>query len=154
MPDNQFGKVSTSTHVIPLTFHCLNIHHIKPNHLKIDSRSLNRKTIVAPIDMMASSDKAPDVMPVGDGSVPPGKPMTVGDKVVDKSAGMLQTLKPIKQISQHVCTFSVYSHDMSRQIEAHHYITRLNQDFLQCAVYDSDDSSARLIGIKFMVDFL
>nr|KAJ0198170.1 hypothetical protein LSAT_V11C700352990 [Lactuca sativa] len=100
---------------------------------------------------MASSDKAPDVMPVGDGSVPPGKPMTVGDKVVDKSAGMLQTLKPIKQISQHVCTFSVYSHDMSRQIEAHHYITRLNQDFLQCAVYDSDDSSARLIGVEYIV---
>ncbi|CAI9292873.1 unnamed protein product [Lactuca saligna] len=101
--------------------------------------------------MMASSDKAPDVMPVGDGSVPPGKPMTVGDKVVDKSAGMLQTLKPIKQITQHVCTFSVYSHDMSRQIEAHHYITRLNQDFLQCAVYDSDDPSARLIGVEYIV---
>ncbi|CAH1448601.1 unnamed protein product [Lactuca virosa] len=101
--------------------------------------------------MMASSDKAPDVMPMGDGSVPPGKPMTVGDKVVDKSAQILQTLKPIKQISQHVCTFSVYSHDMSRQIEAHHYITRLNQDFLQCAVYDSDDPSARLIGVEYIV---
>ncbi|GJX96097.1 oil body-associated protein 2C-like protein [Tanacetum coccineum] len=35
------------------------------------------------------------------------------------------------------------SHDMTRQIETHHLVTRLNQDFLQAAVYDSN---ARLIG--------
>ncbi|EYU28132.1 hypothetical protein MIMGU_mgv1a014591mg [Erythranthe guttata] len=40
---------------------------------------------------------------------------------------------------------------MTRQIETHHYVTRLNQDFLQSAVYDSDDSSARLIGVEYMV---
>ncbi|KAL4563403.1 hypothetical protein LXL04_027444 [Taraxacum kok-saghyz] len=101
--------------------------------------------------MMTSSDKAPDAMPTGDGSVPPGKPMTVGDQVLDKSAQILQSLKPIKQMSMHACTFNVYSHDMSRQIEAHHYITRLNQDFLQCAVYDSDDPSAHLIGVEYIV---
>ncbi|XP_071715142.1 oil body-associated protein 2A-like [Rutidosis leptorrhynchoides] len=100
---------------------------------------------------MASSDKAPDSMPVGDGSVPPGKPMTVGHQVIDKSAQMLQTLKPIKQMSIHACTFSVYGHDMSRQIECHHYITRMNQDFLQCAVYDSDEPSAHLIGVEYIV---
>lgn len=134
-----FGKVSKWTHVMPLTTYC-----IKENHLKIESRLPHQKTIVTP---MASSDKAPDSMPVGDGSVPPGKPMTVGHQVIDIiSAQMLQTLKPIKQMSQHACTFAVYGHDMSRQIECHHYITRINQDFLQCAVYDSDDPSAHLIG--------
>ncbi|KVH89429.1 Protein of unknown function DUF1264 [Cynara cardunculus var. scolymus] len=100
---------------------------------------------------MASSDKAPDVMPVGDGSVPPGKPMTVGQQVIDKSSQLMQTLKPIKNMSLHVCTFALYGHDMSRQIETHHYVTRLNQDFLQCAVYDSDDPSARLIGVEYIV---
>ncbi|KAI3680852.1 hypothetical protein L6452_35629 [Arctium lappa] len=100
---------------------------------------------------MASSDKAPDPMPMGDGSVPPGKPMTVGQQVIDKSAQMIQTLKPIKNMSMHVCTFALYGHDMSRQIETHHYVTRINQDFLQCAVYDSDDPSARLIGVEYIV---
>ncbi|KAL8248253.1 hypothetical protein R6Q59_005121 [Mikania micrantha] len=100
---------------------------------------------------MASSDKAPDSMPVGDGSVPPGKPMTVEHQIIDKSAQMLQTLKPIKQMSQHACTFAVYGHDMSRQIETHHYITRLNQDFLQSVVYDSNDPSANLIGVEYIV---
>ncbi|KAL7129802.1 hypothetical protein ABFS83_13G092200 [Erythranthe nasuta] len=100
---------------------------------------------------MASSDEAPGRMPPGDGSVPPGKAMTVGQHIVDKGAQIMQSLKPIKKMSQHVCTFSIYSHDMTRQIETHHYVTRLNQDFLQSAVYDSDDSSARLIGVEYIV---
>ncbi|KAG8365579.1 hypothetical protein BUALT_Bualt18G0120100 [Buddleja alternifolia] len=100
---------------------------------------------------MASSDEIPGLMPPGDGSVPPGKPMTVAQHIIDKGAQMMQSLKPIKKMSQHVCTFAAYSHDMARQIETHHYVSRLNQDFLQCAVYDSDDSTARLIGVEYIV---
>ncbi|KAA8515032.1 hypothetical protein F0562_018181 [Nyssa sinensis] len=85
-------------------------------------------------------------MPPGDGSIPPGKQMTMGQHVLDKGAQMMQSLKPIQKMKQHVCTFALYSHDMTRQVETHHYVTRLNQDFLQCAVYDSDDPSAHLIG--------
>ncbi|XP_070682547.1 oil body-associated protein 2B-like [Malus domestica] len=40
---------------------------------------------------------------------------------------------------------------MTRQIETHHYVTRLNQDFLQCAVYDFDDSHDRLINVEYIV---
>lgn len=47
---------------------------------------------------------------------------------------------------QHVCTWAIFSHDMSRKIETHHHVARLNEDFLQCAVYDSEESNARLIG--------
>ncbi|KAL0352924.1 UNVERIFIED_CONTAM: Oil body-associated protein 2A [Sesamum angustifolium] len=83
----------------------------------------------------------------GGEQIPPGKPMSMEQHMLDKGAQMLQSLKPIKHINQHVCTFALYSHDMTRQIETHHYVTRLNKDFLQCAVYDSDDSTARLIGL-------
>lgn len=77
---------------------------------------------------------------------PPGKPMSTEQHMLDKGAQMLQSLKPIKQMNQHVCTFALYSHDTTRQIETHHYVTRVNQDFLQCAVFDADDSMAHLIG--------
>ncbi|GMP74138.1 hypothetical protein CsSME_00031648 [Camellia sinensis var. sinensis] len=86
---------------------------------------------------MASSDRSPGPMPPGDGSVPPGKAMTMGQQIVDKGAQLMQSLKPVKQMSQHVCTFAMYSHDMTRQIETHHFLTRLNQDFLQCAVFNT-----------------
>ncbi|MCL7044925.1 hypothetical protein MKW94_015157 [Papaver nudicaule] len=102
---------------------------------------------------MASSDKdVPEGMQSFDTppSVP-GKPMSVGQHMLDKGAAMLQSLKPIKMMQQHVCTFALYSHDMSRQIETHHFVTRINQEFLQCAVYDSDSPSARLIGVEYIV---
>ncbi|KAL7142559.1 hypothetical protein ABFS83_08G131300 [Erythranthe nasuta] len=87
----------------------------------------------------------------GGDQIPPGKPMTIGQHMLDKGAQMMQSLKPIKQMNQHLCTFALYSHDMTRQIQTHHFVTRLNQDFLQCAVYDSDDSTGRLIGVEYIV---
>ncbi|XP_068667416.1 oil body-associated protein 2B-like [Aristolochia californica] len=71
--------------------------------------------------------------------------------VLDMGAKMMQSMKPLKEIHQHVCTFALYSHDMNRQIETHHYVGRLNQDVLQCPVYDSDESDARLIGVEYIV---
>lgn len=97
---------------------------------------------------MASSDQLPGAMPpTAEGQKAPGKRMTVGQTVLDTGAAMLQSLKPVKQINQHVCTFALYAHDLGRQIETHHFVARLNQDFLQCAVYDTDSTSGRLIGI-------
>ncbi|KAL6553290.1 Oil body-associated protein 2A [Orobanche gracilis] len=98
---------------------------------------------------MAESDTT--ARQAGGQQIPPGKPMSMEQHMLDKGAQMLQSLKPIKQMNQHICTFALYSHDMSRQIETHHYVTRVNQDFLQCAVYDSDDSTGRLIGVEYIV---
>lgn len=81
----------------------------------------------------------------------PGQPMTMMQHMIDKGAEMMQSLKPIKQFSQHVCTFALYSQDMSRQVETHHFVHRLNEDFCQCAVYDTDDRAGRLIGVEYII---
>uniref|UniRef100_A0A7N0RFQ1 Uncharacterized protein n=1 Tax=Kalanchoe fedtschenkoi TaxID=63787 RepID=A0A7N0RFQ1_KALFE len=81
----------------------------------------------------------------------PGAPMSVKQSLLDKGAQLMQSLKPIGQMQQHACTFAFHSHDMSRQIEAHHYVARVNQDILQCVVYDSDEPEARLIGMEYIV---
>ncbi|RVW79041.1 Oil body-associated protein 2B [Vitis vinifera] len=62
---------------------------------------------------MASSDKTPQGVPTSE-SHTPGTPMKAGQYVLDKGAQMLQSLKPVKQMKQHVCTFALYSHDMTR----------------------------------------
>jgi hypothetical protein len=101
---------------------------------------------------MASTDKSPDPTPAKGTAPTPGEPMTMEQHFVDKSAMMVQSFKPINQMSQHVCTFAMYSHDMSRQIETHHYCSRLSDQFLQCAVYDSDDpNKGRLIGVEYII---
>jgi hypothetical protein len=40
---------------------------------------------------------------------------------------------------------------MKRKIETHHYAARLNEDVLQCLVYDTDETDARLIGIHALI---
>ncbi|KAG7532569.1 Oil body-associated protein-like [Arabidopsis thaliana x Arabidopsis arenosa] len=102
---------------------------------------------------MASSDERPGAYPARDGAenLPPGDPKTMKTVMIDKGAAMMQSLKPIKQMSLHLCSFACYGHDPSRQIEVNFYVHRLNQDFLQCAVYDCDSSKPHLIGIEYIV---
>ncbi|KAJ8450017.1 hypothetical protein Cgig2_029379 [Carnegiea gigantea] len=100
---------------------------------------------------MASSDGTPGPMPSKEDGTTPGKEMTVGQHMLDKGALMLQSFKPINKFNYHLCTFALYSHDLSRQIQTHHFMSRLNQDFCQCAVYDSDAPSARLIGVEYII---
>ncbi|KAF7840372.1 oil body-associated protein 2C-like [Senna tora] len=100
---------------------------------------------------MSSSDQSPGPNPAKGSEHVPGQPTSIKKQVIDMGTEMLQSLKPIKHASLHGCTFAIYSHDMSRQIETHHFCSRLNQDFVQCAVYDSDDSNARLIGIEYII---
>ncbi|XP_051133770.1 oil body-associated protein 2C-like [Andrographis paniculata] len=100
---------------------------------------------------MAEGEKSAAAVVHGEEQIPPGKAMSAEQHMLDKGAQMLQALKPVKQMKQHVCTFAIYSDDMTRQIETHHYVTRVNQDFLQCAVYDSDESTGRLIGVEYII---
>ncbi|BAB56043.1 lipoprotein-like [Oryza sativa Japonica Group] len=106
---------------------------------------------------MASSNEKPLPTPISaaaggsGGNAPPGRPTTVDSMLLDKGAAMLQALRPVKHIKQHVCTFALYAHDPRRQVETHHFVSRLNQDVLQCAVYDADDKHARLIGVEYIV---
>lgn len=97
---------------------------------------------------MASSDKIPVACPAstGESKEPMGDPTKTTTTMLDKGTSMMQSMKPIRQMGLHVCSFACYSHDPGRQIEVHIYGHRVNQDFLQCAVYDSNTSKAHLIG--------
>ncbi|KFK31530.1 hypothetical protein AALP_AA6G124600 [Arabis alpina] len=99
---------------------------------------------------MASSDELPGAYPAR-GNLPPGDPTTMKTMMIDKGASMIQSLKPIKQMSLHLCSFACYGHDPSRQIEVQFYVHRVNEDFLQCAVYDCETSKTHLIGIEYIV---
>jgi hypothetical protein len=97
---------------------------------------------------MSSSDQKPAAAPASGAAEPspPGRPTAVSSQVLDMGAQMVQALKPVRQMKLHACSFALYAHDLRRQMEVHHFLSRLNQDVVQCAVYDSDKPSARLIG--------
>jgi len=89
----------------------------------------------------------------GDDQVPPGGPMTVSTRLIDAGSTIMQRRLPVKQMNTHVSTFAIYGGDMSRLIGTHHYVHRVNDEFLQCAVYASDRSDAPLIGTLFFIPF-
>ncbi|RLM92617.1 uncharacterized protein C2845_PM08G24260 [Panicum miliaceum] len=102
---------------------------------------------------MSSSDQKPAAAPASGAAEPspPGRPTAVYSQVLDMGAQMVQALKPVRQMKLHACSFALYAHDLRRQMEVHHFLSRLNQDVVQCAVYDSDKPSARLIGVEYIV---
>nr|CAB3474138.1 unnamed protein product [Digitaria exilis] len=104
---------------------------------------------------MSSSDQNPVASPssgiTGGEPSPPGRPTAVSTQVLDMGAQVAQALKPVRQMKLHACSFALHAHDLHRQMEVHHFLSRLNQDVVQCAVYDSDKPSARLIGVEYIV---
>eukprot|EP00850_Spirogloea_muscicola_P019697 SM000197S05440 [mRNA] locus=s197:65384:66759:+ [translate_table: standard] len=44
-----------------------------------------------------------------------------------------------------------HAHDLSKQVEHHMFCAHLNEDVSQCLLYDSNSSSARLVGMEYAV---
>jgi hypothetical protein len=81
----------------------------------------------------------------------PGDDTKLTTAVLGTAAEAMQSFKPVSNICEHVCGFHFYSHDMTRQVEAHHYCSRLNEDVRQCLIYDSPEMDARLIGVEYII---
>eukprot|EP00897_Mesotaenium_endlicherianum_P009578 jgi/Mesen1/8649/ME000502S08011 len=81
----------------------------------------------------------------------PGEPKHLSSSVLEAGATAFTSLGPIRSIGEHLCAFHVYDFDTSRQVEAHHYCSHINEDFRQCAIYDTDRKDARLIGVEFVI---
>jgi len=80
-----------------------------------------------------------------------GTHKTATSTALETAAGLLQSFAPLQQIHEYLCAFHFYSHDMTRQVEAHHYCAHVNEDVRQCLIYDSGEASARLIGVEYVI---
>ncbi|CAA2957495.1 Hypothetical predicted protein [Olea europaea subsp. europaea] len=81
----------------------------------------------------------------------PAEPTQIGTALLEKATATIQGFDPVNKIHQHLCAFHFYGHDMTRQVEAHHFCGHLNGDFRQCLIYDRPDDDGRLIGVEYIV---
>ncbi|XP_077212042.1 naphthalene 1,2-dioxygenase subunit alpha (DUF1264) [Tasmannia lanceolata] len=81
----------------------------------------------------------------------PGEPTQTGTAMVETVTSAIQDFAPINNIHHHLCAFHFYAHDMTRQVEAHHFCAHLNEEMRQCLIYDSPEADARLIGIEYII---
>ncbi|CAN1253220.1 Oil body-associated protein 1A [Linum perenne] len=81
----------------------------------------------------------------------PGDPTATTTSLLEKATASIQRFGPISHVHQHLCAFHFYSHDMTRQVEAHHFCGHLNEEVRQCLIFNSSESDARLIGVEYII---
>jgi hypothetical protein len=82
---------------------------------------------------------------------PPGSSESATLKALEAGAAALQNKPPIEAINAYLDGFHFYSGKMHLQMEAHHYCAILNDDVIQCVIYDGNVKDAKLMGIEYIL---
>lgn len=81
----------------------------------------------------------------------PGAPTSAEMKLLDTGADALQSRPPIDAINAYLDGFHFYDGDKNGQMEAHHYVTVLNDDVMQAVIYDGNTRDAHLMGVEYII---
>ena len=72
-------------------------------------------------------------------------------RTLEAGARLLQGKAPLGAVSAYLNGFHFYNGDMNGQMEAHHYVTRLNEDVMQALIYDGNGRDAKLMGVEYII---
>lgn len=81
----------------------------------------------------------------------PGAPAGVSTRVLDAGADALQARPPIAALNAYLDGFHFYNGNLRGQMEAHHYCAILNEELIQCVIYDGNVKDAKLMGVEYIV---
>jgi hypothetical protein len=70
---------------------------------------------------------------------------------LEQGANLLQDVEPLKGFDVYVAGFHCARDEPRMQMEAHHFCRVVNDDFLQCVIFDGNTRDANLIGIEYIV---
>jgi hypothetical protein len=82
---------------------------------------------------------------------PAGARKTAGLAALETGARILQDASPLKDFDVYVVGFHCARDEPAMQMEAHHYCRVVNDDLLQCVIFDGNTRTANLIGIEYIV---
>jgi len=92
----------------------------------------------------ATPRREPPVTPAGDGRSPWRAALEAG-------AALIQDTAPLKDFDIYVAGLHCGHLEPDMQMEAHHFCRQVNQDFLQCVIFDGNTKDANLIGIEYII---
>ena len=81
----------------------------------------------------------------------PGESTSAKMRTLETGAQVIQSRPPVEAISAYLDGFHFYSGDKNGQMEAHHYVTVLNEDVMQAVIYDGNTKDARLMGVEYII---
>ena len=82
---------------------------------------------------------------------PPGADTTATTEVLKAGAALLQEKQPLQSLNAYLDGFHFYSGDLGAQMEAHHYCALLNEDVIQCVIFDANTTGAKLVGVEYII---
>jgi len=81
----------------------------------------------------------------------PGDDKTTKDNVLTAGANVLQSKTPLKNFSTYLDGFHFYNGNIDAQMEAHHYVSQLNEDLYQAIIFDGNGQDAKIMGIEYII---
>lgn len=87
----------------------------------------------------------------GDKAAPPGASKSAKTKTLETGAKVMQGNAPLKPFDVYLVGFHPMKDQPEMQVKAHHYCHQMNEDFAQCALFDSNEQNARLNGIEYII---
>ena len=76
---------------------------------------------------------------------PPGADTTATTEVLKAGAALLQEKQPLQSLNAYLDGFHFYSGDLGAQMEAHHYCALLNEDVIQCVIFDANTTGVVVV---------
>ena len=84
-------------------------------------------------------------------ATPPGAEVSTKTEVLSAGAKVLQTHSPLSGFNVYLVGFHPMKDNPSLQLEAHHFCKVVNQDFMQCILFDGNTPKANLNGIEYII---
>jgi hypothetical protein len=81
----------------------------------------------------------------------PGREKDAKSQTLEAGADLIQSKSPVKKINIYLNGFHFYNGNIDAQMEAHHYVTQLNEDVHQAIIYDSNEEDARIMGVEYII---
>lgn len=81
----------------------------------------------------------------------PGSEKTAKTRTLEAGADLLQDKMPLSKLNMYLDGFHFYSGDMNGQMEAHHYCSAVNDDLIQCVIFDGNGDKAKIMGVEYIV---
>ena len=81
----------------------------------------------------------------------PGADKSGESKALEIGADLLQDKSPLKTFSSYLDGFHFYNGNIDAQMEAHHYVSRLNEDVYQAIIFDGNEKDAKIMGVEYIV---
>ncbi len=81
----------------------------------------------------------------------PGAQESAKTRTLEAGAALMQDKAPVDALNVYLDGFHFYNGNMKGQMEAHHYCAVLNEDLIQCVIYDGNSKAAKLMGVEYVV---